>query len=87
MTRGKLQSTDDSGSRHEFLCDGSTWTVVCQTTVHSKQTGLCFRRGDEMRFLVFTRGALPSDRELDSMSEEVLCALLQRAVVHQGLGD
>ena len=77
----------DSGSWHEFLCNGKTWTVARHTTVQSKQTGLCFRRGAEMRFLVFTRGALPSDRELHSMSEEVLCALLQRAVVQQGSGS
>jgi hypothetical protein len=65
---------------HDFLCDGKTWTVVLQATAQTRQTGLCFRQDGETRFLVFTRGALPNDRELQSMSEEVLCALLRRAV-------
>jgi hypothetical protein len=71
----------DTGESHEFLCAGQKWMVSRHTTVQSRQTGLRFRRAGETRFLVFTRGALPSDRELRSMSEEVLCALLQRAVV------
>jgi len=50
-------------------------------TARSRQTGLCFSRDGETRFLVFTRGALPSDRELQAMSEEVLCVLLLRAMV------
>ena len=70
----------DSGSWHDFLCGGKTWTVARCTTVQPTRTGLCFRRGGETRFLVFTRGALPSDRELESMSKEVLCVLLERAV-------
>jgi hypothetical protein len=71
----------DTGKGHEFLCEGKTWTVARSTTVPSQQAGLCFRRDSETRFLAFTRGALPSDRELRAMSEEVLCTLLQRAVV------
>ena len=64
-----------------FLCGGKTWTVVRRARAQSRQTGLCFRQDGETRFLVFTLGALPSDRELQLMSEEVLCALLRRAVV------
>jgi hypothetical protein len=71
----------DSGTWHQFVCNGKSWTVARRTKTEEKQTGLCFRRDSETRFLVFTRGALPSDRELQSMSEEVLCALLQRSVV------
>lgn len=70
----------DTATSRDFLCEGRTWTVVRQTTVQSKQTGLRFRQRGETRFLVFTRGALPSDRELQSMGEEVLCALLRRAM-------
>jgi hypothetical protein len=66
---------------HEFFCAGKTWTVARSNGLHSKQTGLWFSRGNDVRFLLFTRGALPSDRELRAMSEEVLCVLLQRAVV------
>jgi len=47
----------------------------------SRQTGLRFRRGDEIRFLGFTQGALPSDRELESMGDEVFYVFLMRAVV------
>jgi hypothetical protein len=71
----------DTEKPHEFLCNGKTWTVARSATAPSKQAGLRFRRGSEVRFLVFTRGALPNDRELRSMSEEVLCILLQRAVL------
>ena len=72
--------TDVVKSR-DFLCDGKTWTVVRRARAQSRRTGLCFRQHSETRFLVFTLGALPSDRELQSMSEEVLCVLLRRAVV------
>jgi len=71
----------DVPKSREFLCDGKAWTVVRDTTARSRQTGLCFNRAEETRFLVFTRGALPSDRELQTVSEEVLCVLLRRAVV------
>jgi len=70
----------DSKRSHEFFCSGRTWTVERRTALQTKQTGLCFCRGAETRFLAFTRGALPSDHELSSMSEEVLCVLLRRAV-------
>jgi hypothetical protein len=72
-----------SGNWHEFRSGGNTWVVAQQTTVPAGRTGLCFRRGEETRFLPFTRGALPSDRELHTMSEEVLNVLLQRAIVHR----
>ena len=71
----------DPPTSRDFLCEGKTWTVVRDTTAQSRQTGLRFSRAGETRFLVFTRGALPSDRELQSVSEEVLCVLLRRAVV------
>jgi hypothetical protein len=71
--------TDAARSR-VFVCDGKAWTVGRHATTQSTQTGLWFRRNDGTRFLVFTRGALPTDRELQSMGEEVLCVLLQRAV-------
>ena len=64
-----------------FLCGGKQWTVARQMTASSIHTGLSFRRGDKRRLLVFTRGALPNDRELRSMSNEVLCVLLQRAAL------
>ena len=66
--------------RHEFLCAGQKWSVTRDSDVPLKQTGLRFRRDGETRFLWFTNGALPSDRELESMSEEVLCVFLLRAV-------
>lgn len=65
---------------HEFIGNGTTWSVARCASSRSERTGLCFRHGDETRFLVFTRGAMPSDRELESMGEEVLGVLLQRAV-------
>ncbi len=73
-----------SASLHEFSCDGQKWMVSRHALGGSRQTGLVFHRGGETRFLAFTRGALPSDSELGSMCEEVLCALLQRAVMQQG---
>ena len=76
----------DPPKSRDFLCDEKTWTVVRDTTAQSRQTGLCFSRAGETRFLVFTLGALPSDRELQTVSEEVLCVLLLRAVVQQGCG-
>jgi hypothetical protein len=69
----------DAGER-VFYCDGRTWTVVRQLMAQSGQTGLCFQQGGQARFVSFTRGALPDDRELRRMSEEVLCVLLRRAV-------
>ena len=71
---------NDSEQWHQFISNGKTWDVARHTPKESRQTGLHFRRGKETRFLMFTRGALPSDRELDSMTEEVLCLLLRRAV-------
>lgn len=65
---------------HEFLCAEQKWSVTRHSDVQSRHTGLRFRRDGETRFLGFTNGALPSDRELDSMSEEVLCVFLLRAV-------
>jgi hypothetical protein len=73
-------SVSDVGGRHEFLCAGKTWSVTRHTSLKSRHTGLSFGRDDETRFLEFTQGALPSDRELKSMSEEVLCVFLLRAV-------
>ena len=56
------------------------WTVTGQSGASSRrETGLQFVHGGRRRFLVFTRGALPSDRELRAMSDEVLCVLLERA--------
>ena len=68
-------------TRHEFLCAGETWFVTRHTSAESPQTGLRFGREGETRFLPFTQGALPSDRELDSMTEEVLRIFLLRAAV------
>ena len=65
---------------HQFFCNGKPWTVARRTSSDSRHTGLFFRRGDRTRVLLFTRGALPSDRELESLGEEVLSVLLQRAV-------
>ena len=70
----------DSGEWREFLCEGKRWSVVRRATAQSGQTGLYFRSEGDTRFLAFTRGTLSSDRELHSMSEEVLRALLLRAV-------
>ena len=74
-------SIGDIGKWHQFLCGRKTWNVARSVAGQSRQAGLCFRRDGDVRFLMFTRGALPSDPELSSMSEEVLCVLLQRAVV------
>ncbi len=79
-SRGTSHSMSDSEESHQFFCNGKTWGVARHAPKQSRQTGLLFRRGEETRFLVFTRGALPADRELQSMSEEVLCVLLRRAV-------
>lgn len=65
---------------HQFSCNGKAWAVARRTAEQSQRTGLCFRRGEETRFLIFTRGAMPNDRELATMSGEVLCTLLWRAV-------
>ncbi len=70
----------DSGEWREFHCGGKRWSVARRATAQSSRTGLYFRGDGDTRFLVFTRGTLPSDRELHRMSEEVLCALLLRAV-------
>jgi hypothetical protein len=72
---------------HEFMCEGKAWTVArrggARRGAVPERSGLCFRGGGQTRFLIFTRGALPSDRELHSMSEEVLCVLLRRATVDE----
>ena len=63
-----------------FRRDAKVWTVMRSTSSPSRhETGLRFVHQRETRFLAFTRGALPSDRELDTMSEEVLRVLLERA--------
>ena len=71
--------TDRVPSR-EFLCGGRTWRVTTRAMPERGQTGLYFRCDSDTRFLAFTRGALSSARELDSMSDEVLRVLLLRAV-------
>lgn len=71
--------SSDLGIWHEFLCAGSKWAVARRTKEMSTETGLRFRRDGTTRFLAFTRGAMPSDRELQSMSEEVLEVFLLRA--------
>ena len=70
--------TDRLRSR-EFFCGGRTWHVAPRATPEPGQTGLCFHCDSERRFLAFTRGALSSASELDSMSDEVLRVLLLRA--------
>jgi hypothetical protein len=76
-------------SRREFTCEGKRWTVRRDTGSRpwpggvyppGGQPGLYFHSDGDTRFLAFSRGTLPSDRDLQSMSEEVLCALLRRAV-------
>jgi hypothetical protein len=67
---------------HVFCKDDKTWTVTLMTDSPSRhETGLSFVHECEKRFLVFTRGALPSARELGNMSDEVLGVLLRRAEV------
>lgn len=74
----------------EFPCGEQRWRVKRfaaaqqskQTNVEGpppKRTGLYFECGDVTRFLAFTRGAMPSENDLNSMSDEVLCVLLRRA--------
>lgn len=74
----------------EFPCGEQTWRVVRHASTQqskptdkdassSKQTGLYFECDGATRFLAFTRGAMPSENDLNSMSEEVLCVLLRRA--------
>lgn len=63
-----------------FALESRRWTVVRRTTSSSRhETGLQFVHDRETRFLVFTRGAMPSESELQTMSEEVLRVLLERA--------
>ena len=65
-----------------FNSDAKIWTVKrCASSPARHEIGLYFIHEKEERFLVFTRGALPSDRELQTMSEEVLSVLLDRARV------
>lgn len=64
---------------HGFLCDGKSWTVERYTPPQSKQTGLRFRLGEQKRFLLLSRGTLPTEREMFSITDDVLRVLLQRA--------
>ena len=65
-----------------FCRDAKTWTVKrCAASPSRHEIGLYFVHDKRERFLVFTRGALPSDRELQMMSDEVLIVLLDRAGV------
>ncbi len=70
----------DPAKQREFSCEGKRWIVVRLTAAQSRQAGLDFHSDGDTRFLAFTRGALPSDGDLQSLSEEVLRALLRRAV-------
>jgi hypothetical protein len=63
----------------EFLCDGKRWTVARKVGAGSRDSRLLFHRDGQYRSLMFSRSGVPSERELQSMSEEVLCALLRRA--------
>ncbi len=73
----------------EFPCGDQRWKVVrhaatqqnnpSDKSASAKQTGLYFECDGTTRFLAFTRGAMPSENDLSSMSEEVLCVLLRRA--------
>jgi len=71
----------DSGECREFSCGEKRWIVVRRTAAQSRQAGLYFHSEGDTRFLAFTRGALPSDGGLQSLSEEVLCVLLRRSVL------
>lgn len=63
-----------------FAREGRRWTVARHTSSSSRyETGLRFVNNRETRFLMFTRGAMPSETELHTMSEEVLRVLLERA--------
>ena len=64
----------------QFSRDDQNWTVERRTPSGRRhETGLQFVHKGEKRLLVFTLGALPSERELGTMSEEVLRVLLGRA--------
>lgn len=77
----------DSRNCHEFRCDGKTWTVTRRRGLGQNQKGLHFCQGANARFLVFPRGAMPSDAELQGMSEEVFRVLLRRAVIKHEAGE
>ncbi len=63
-----------------FLCGGKSWTIQRYTLPESKQTGLRFQAlGSETRFLPLSRGTLPAEHELSSVTDEVLRMLFQRA--------
>ena len=64
-----------------FFYHGKAWTVVRRTGGASGDSGLLFRRGGESRFLAFSRSALPTDRELEAMSDEVLTVFRQRSAL------
>ncbi len=64
---------------HRFLCDGKSWTVERYTPPQSKQIGLRFRLGGQKRFLLLSRGTLPTEREMSSITDDVLRVLMHRA--------
>jgi hypothetical protein len=68
-----------SPTHREFLSEGKKWTVVRTTSAHLGGSTLCFRSDGECRSLKFSGGTVPGEEELQSMTEEVLCALVQRA--------
>jgi hypothetical protein len=68
-----------SSMHREFLCEGKRWSVVRIAGAHPAGSTLCFRNDGACRSLTFSRSGVPSEMELQSMSEEVLCALLLRA--------
>lgn len=69
-------------TRRAFRCDAKTWTVtVCASSQSRHEIGLRFVHVTEERFLVFSRGLLPSEHDLHSFCEEVLRVFLDRAVV------
>jgi len=68
-----------SSMHREFLCEGKRWSVVRIAGARPRGSTLCFHSDEGCRSLTFSVSTVPHEQELQSMSEEVLCALLLRA--------
>ena len=68
----------------EFLSEGKRWTVVRTVSAQPGCSTLFFSFDGGCRSLKFSGSTVPGEKELQSMSEEVLCALVRRATPDWG---
>ena len=68
-----------SPTQREFLCEGKRWSVERIAGAQPGGSTLFFSRDGGCRSLKFSGSTVPGEKELQSMSAEVLCALLRRA--------